>query len=79
MEIAIILSSILLIIIDYIIAQEFQQIANQKGFNERKYFWYSFLLGFAGWIMVIALPDRKSSYIINQPQTNSKNDTLPEL
>ena len=49
------------ILIDYIIANAFYNIACEKGFKDRKYFWYSFLLSFAGYLMVIALPDRKST------------------
>lgn len=30
----------------------------KKGHSNRKYFWWCFWLGFVGWAMVIALPDR---------------------
>ena len=47
------------ILIEYIVANAFYDIACEKGFENRKYFWYSFLLSFVGYLMVIALPDRK--------------------
>ena len=39
------------------IAKVFQDIAQVKGHEERRYFWWIFLLGPVGMMMVIALPD----------------------
>ncbi len=50
----------LVLVIDYLIARAFQDIAIMKGHNDGKYFWISFLLGFVGYLMVIALPDLKA-------------------
>ena len=69
-----ILGAILLIIVDYVIANRFYQIAKEKGFYDRAYFWYSFLFGLVGFLMVIALPDHKTKA---EPQI--KPDELPEL
>ena len=44
--------------IDYIIAKEFEAAAIAKGYTEKKYFWYSFLLGIIGYLLVIALPKK---------------------
>ncbi len=51
---------IVVLIIDYLIAREFYNIARKKGHYEKKYLWLSFLLGIIGHCMVIALPDRGS-------------------
>ena len=44
--------------IHWYLANQFLAIAEEKGFNDRKYLWICFWLGVAGWIMVCALPDR---------------------
>lgn len=49
---------IILLIIQFFIACEFEEIATEKGFYEKTYFWWTFLLGIVGMLMVIALPDR---------------------
>ena len=54
----IIISVVVFVAVVYVIAEEFQRIAQMKGHNEKRYFWWSFLLGVVGWTMVIALPDR---------------------
>ena len=46
------------LVIALLAAFEFSRIAKMKGHNEKRYFWWCFLLGFVGWPMVIALPDR---------------------
>ena len=48
----------LAIAINAYIAGCFADIAAEKGFEERKYFWIPFLFGIIGYLMVIALPDR---------------------
>ena len=42
----------------WFIAKEFYAIAVEIGHSNRKSFWWCFWLGFVGWAMVIALPDR---------------------
>lgn len=49
------------IVICFIIASEFAEIANKKGYDGTKYFWYTFFLGIIGALMVVALPDRNSN------------------
>lgn len=51
-----ILGAVVLLIADYFIATQFSEIAEMKGYYDRKYFWYTFLFGIAGMLMVIALP-----------------------
>lgn len=62
----------LLLWILYLIANEFYKIAQAKGFSQKKYLWLPFLLGFIGYLLVIALPDRA-----NTPKAAS--DELPDL
>ena len=57
--IAIILSVISLFDIRYIICKEFYAAAVQKGYEGKKYFWYGFFFGLVGYLLVIALPDKK--------------------
>ncbi len=49
------------IIISYIAASAFDEIAVSKGYKQKSYFWYCFWLGLAGWLMVVALPDRSTT------------------
>lgn len=49
---------ILLLILDYFIADEFRSIAARKGYCGRKYFWWCFFCTFVGYLMVVALPSK---------------------
>lgn len=49
---------VLVLLVNYLIAREYQRIATQKGFPGWRYFWWCFLMGIVGYIMVAALPDR---------------------
>ena len=47
--------------LNYYIAKWFSEAAEDKGYDNyvnRKYFWICFWLGFIGYLLVIALPDR---------------------
>ena len=48
----------IILIINFFVATEFSSIAEEKGYESKSYFWYTFLLGIVGMLMVIALPDR---------------------
>lgn len=71
----IVLSIFVGLVIAFLAALEFYNIAEIKGHPKGKYFWYSFLLGIVGWLMVIALPDRRSA----QQQSAPHEDEIPEL
>lgn len=58
--------------IDYLIAKEFYFAAQVKGYPEKKYLWICFFLGIAGYLLVIALPNRASVKV-------EANDELPPL
>ena len=59
--------------LSYFVAKEFYTIAIDKGYDEKKYFWWSFLLGAVGWAMVIALPK------ITTEKTDRPFETLAKL
>ena len=54
---AIIFFAISLILIRTTISIEFCEIAEKKGYS-RRYFWYPFLLGITGYLLIIALPNQ---------------------
>ena len=64
--------SILVLCVDFIIAYDFYEAAIHKGYEDTKYFWYSFILGVVGYLLVIALPDKTVSQ-------RNYDDELPEL
>ena len=48
------------LVVDYVIAAEMEQIAESKGCEmPKRYFWYSFMCGLPGWLMVVALPNKR--------------------
>ena len=53
-----ILSVLVVIILDYFIATEFAHIAEMKGHERDRYFWFTFIFMPIGMLMVVALPDR---------------------
>lgn len=55
----VIVGCFLALLIDWIGACKFRDIAESKGHDGGTYFWWCFCLGVIGWAMVIALPDRK--------------------
>lgn len=70
----IIIAAILLLAINAFMAVEFYKAASAKGWGQRKYFWLAFLLTFAGYILIAALPDRGG-----QQMSVLISDDLPEL
>lgn len=56
----------------YLIAKEFYNVAQAKGYSEKKYLWLPFWLGIIGYLLVIALPDRGGA-------PKPVIDELPEL
>lgn len=72
-----ILIAIVVLVIDYIIANKFEKIANMKGHSG--YFWWCFLLGFVGYIMVAALPATAVQTAPAAPAAPELSDELPKL
>ncbi len=50
-----------IIVVWAFVALTFQDIAGEKGYYEKKYFWWTFLFGIVGCLMVVALPDKSAS------------------
>lgn len=63
------------LVINWFAAKQFHEIAKMKGHPEKKYFWWCFWFGIAGYPMVIALPNRKNT----PSNTAVSSDELPEL
>ena len=57
------------------LANRFYEVAQEKGFTDRKYLWICFWLGAIGYLLVIALPDRGKSVLVNPVVA----DELPEV
>ena len=55
-----ILTLVIVIVVYYFVAKEFYKVAEMKGYSERRYFWIPFLLGVIGYLLVVALPDKKT-------------------
>ena len=51
-----------LIVLQWYAAKWFAQIAADKGYYDRKYFWICFWLSGIGQLLVVAMPDRSRSY-----------------
>lgn len=62
----------LVIVFAYFMAKWFYEVAEEKGYHDKKYFWMCFLWGAVGIPLIIALPDRGNG------QQSAVND-LPEL
>lgn len=69
-----ILLTILCLVIEFYLASEFYKVVQMKGYSETKYFWIAFLFSFAGYLLIIALPDKTQT----APQNND-TDSLPRL
>ncbi len=91
MPFLIILGAVAVLVIDYLIATQFYEVAVMKGHSKKRYLWLSFFFGIIGYLLVVALPDRKAAaanppvYATSTPASvNTKpvkkvNDSLPEL
>lgn len=62
----------LIIVLAYYMAKWFYEVAEEKGYHDKKYFWICFLWSAVGIPLIIALPDRGNG------QQSAIND-LPEL
>lgn len=64
--------SIILLLIDVYIAAQFSEAALAKGYSGQRFFWLCLLTTFAGYLLVIALPDRGNAQQVLP-------DELPDL
>lgn len=77
----IVLGALLIIIVQYFIADEMRDIAISKGcLVPGRYFWFSFLFGLPGWIMVVALPnktlEKKMEEICCDKQSKNRRESV---
>ena len=59
-EITVIIIAVLVLATLYFFANEFYNVAKEKGFYEKKYLWIAFIFSIFGYLLIIALPDRKT-------------------
>ena len=76
MEALILLAAIAVLVLWYFVAAESRRIAAMKGHDESRYFWWTFLLGPIGMMMVIALPQEVEAPDASAPVVS---DELPEI
>ena len=71
------IGKLFLLIVFYIVswfaAGEFFTIAEDKGYHDKKYFWWTFLILPVGALLIVAMPDR------GMEQRAVVNDDLPDL
>lgn len=70
-----VVGAILVLYIEYKLAEQFYHAAYLKGYSERKYLWICFFFNIVGYLLVIALPDRNAS----SEKASFYDDELPEL
>lgn len=64
---AIFIGLLIIALINWYLAGCFYDVACEKGFTERRYFWVPFWFGLIGYLLVIALPDRKKDTAARPP------------
>ncbi len=79
MEAAIVIAVIVEIAVAYFAAKEFELIAKDKGYADKKYFWWTFLAGLVGIPMVIALPNRRGGNGASLTALPVRDDEIPEI
>ena len=67
-----VLALLAVLILQYFIARQFEEVAAEKGYYDSKYFHFCFWLSFVGYLLVIALPDRKNNH---QPDIQTSGST----
>lgn len=74
-----VLIAIAVIAIDAILSTAFGRAAQDKGYESSKYWWYCFLFGLAGWILVAALPDRVQCFLPKNESGAVREATVEQL
>ena len=62
------------LLISCCISSQFQKVAEDKGYAETKYFWLCFFFGIVGYLLVIALPNKKLMSLIAQTTRDTTSD-----
>ena len=71
----IIVGIVVALAISAFIAACFADVAREKGFNDSLYFWMCAIFGIAGYLLVIALPDRKIKIAPSKTEMNVTSKT----
>ncbi len=77
-----IIVAIIAIPIWFAASNEFYSIAKEKGYDSKKYLWWTFFLGIAGALMVVALPVKRELIKNGEQDINPGtllSDELPDL
>lgn len=69
------LAVIAVLVIKILVAREFGRIAEDKGYEERKYYVLPFFLGIIGYLLIVALPDRHMRSLTDQAEKTQENHT----
>lgn len=67
------------LLINYVVAGYFVEIAAMKGHQGDHYFWCCFLLSFVGYLLVIALPNVNETKNTTETKSEEKMASLPKL
>ena len=67
---------IIALLINIVISIKFGDIATEKGYTGKNYFWACFFLGVAGYIMVAALPDLELHYRLSKLETEASSQPV---
>lgn len=70
-----ILVGIVIVVAIIITTFEMNKIANNKGYEGYKYFWLCFCAGIFGYLVVIALPDKKLQASVDKANGQNTNYT----
>ena len=73
------LGIIIALVIDYVIAKKIEEIAEMKGHEGSTYFWFTFLLGIVGMLMVIALPVQPKGEVHRTTTLPPKKDIFANM
>ncbi len=80
MEVLIFFGSVAVLVVWGFVAAEFRRIAAMKGHDQARYFWWTFLLGLVGILMVIALPHDGGAQPAAAAATPPvREDEIPEI
>lgn len=61
------------------VTYEFGKAAGMKGHQKMRYFWIAFFLPIAGYMLVIALPDRRDDFVPQKQFCENNDNELPEI
>lgn len=78
MEVAVIIL-IIFLIVNLFLSREFRFVASEKGYDSPKYFWYTFLFGIYGMLLVIALPNNANKVNFAKKTSLNSNTDISKI